>query len=429
MNRYNIATDSFTRSFKKITKHTYLSENYFISALEGNKRFASPDTFISEDEHFIYPLYIGANTLFNTELPFPPSNVVEFIKKGKGIILFIYVNEGNFYKLNHFTFFSEWVSKLKFKKGNVFLVSSNLNINKPFQKYLAEGKILDNITYRGINYFESVMWNLPNVERTNETSVDQARTRILKNIDYKNTGNKQYYFNSLNRQPRPERIFLVTLLKSFEKISSLCSLSLGPQHIRPDSYKLEDLPIDSSIINDEKDLNAVQNFVSSNFNSIKIKGYTLDNKDLSLAKSDSLNYSFYNNSYISIVVETEIDDRIMFLTEKTFKPIMCYHPFILLGNKHSLKTLKKLGYKTFSKWWDESYDNYDNIYDRVYNAFKEVKKICLLDRSTLSDMIKDMESTLEYNANHYLTNKHSLNNFSFIDKAIEIKKEIKTSIQ
>lgn len=428
MNKYNIAADNFTRSFKKITRHTYLSEHFFLRTLNGNKRFASPDTFISEDEHFIYPLYIGANTLFNTELPFPPSNVVEYIKKGKGIILFIFVNEGNFYELNHFTFFSEWSRRLKLKKSNIFFVSSNLNINIPFEKYLAEGKILDNITYRGINYFESVMWNLPNIDRTHKPSINQARTQILKNLDYKNTVNKQYYFNSLNRQPRIERVFLTTLLKSFENISSLCSVSLGPQSIRPDSYKLEELPIDESVITDKNDLKALKDFVSSSYNTLKELGYTLDNKDLSLSNSDNLNYSFYNNSYVSIVVETEIDDRIMFFSEKTFKPIMCYHPFILLGSKHSLKTLKKLGYKSFSKWWDESYDNYDNIYDRIYNAFKEVKKICLLDRSILSDMMKDMESTLEYNANHYLTNKHSLNNFSFIDKAIEIRKEIKTSI-
>ena len=428
MNKYNIVSDKFTNSFKKITKHSYLSENYFISTLEGIKRFDSPSKFIEEDESFIYPLYIGANTLFHTDLPSPPSNVVDYIKKGKGIILFIYVNEGNFYELNHFTFFSNWSSKFKFKKSNVFLVSSNLNINKPFQKYLTEGKILDNITYHGINYYESVIWNLANTSSILKSENIKLIKDFLKKIHYKDVSNKQYYFNSLNRQPRPERIFLVTLLKSFEKISSLCSLSLGPQHIRPDSYKLEDLPIDSSIISDEKDLKAVQNFVSSNFSSIKKEGYTLDYKDFSLAGSDNLNYSFYNNSYISVVVETENDDRIMFLTEKTFKPIMCYHPFILVGSKHSLKTLKGLGYKTFSNWWDESYDNFDNIYDRIYHAFKEIKKISQLDKNSLSDMIKDMKSVLEYNANHYMTNKHSLKSFSFIDKAIEIKNELRNII-
>ena len=428
MNRYNIASDEFTISFKELTRHTYLSENFFLKSLDGIKRFDSPDKFVEEGKQFIYPLYIGANTLFHTELPSPPPKVVEYINKDRGIIVFIYVNEGNFYELNHFTFFSNWSSKFKFKKSNVFLVNSNLNINKPFQKYLTEGKILDNITYHGINYYESVIWNLPNTSSILKSENNKQIKHFLKKIHYKDVSNKQYYFNSLNRQPRPERIFLVTLLKSFEKISSLCSLSLGPQHIRPDSYKLEDLPIDSSIISDEKDLKAVQNFVSSNFNSIKKEGYTLDNKDLSLADSDNLNYSFYNNSYISVVVETETDARIMFLSEKTFKPIMCYHPFILLGSKHSLKTLKSLGYKTFSNWWDESYDNFDNIYDRIYYAFKEIKKICQLDKNSLSDMIKDMESVLEYNANHYMTNKHSLNSFYFIDKTIKIENKLNSII-
>ena len=428
MYRYNIASDKFTSSFKELTRHTYLGEDFFLKSLDGLKSFDSADNFVKKELPFVYPLYIGSNKLFHTKLPSPPSNIVEYINKGKGIILFIYVNEGSFYKLNHFTFFSDWCSKFNFNKNNVFLISSNLNINRTFKKYLAEGKILDNITYSGINYFESVLWNLTDVDRASKSSILKAKSQVLRDIHYKDTVNKQYYFNSLNRQPRPERIFLVTLLKSFEKISSLCSLSLGPQHIRPDSYKLEELPIDSSIISDEKDLEVVQNFVSSNFNSIKKEGYTLDNKDLSLTDSDNLNYSFYNNSYISVVVETENDDHIMFLSEKTFKPIMCYHPFILLGSKHSLKTLKSLGYKTFSNWWDESYDNFDNIYDRIYYAFKEIKKICELDKNSLSDMIKDMESVLEYNANHYLTNKHSLNSFYFIDKTIKIENKLNSII-
>jgi hypothetical protein len=43
-------------------------------------------------------------------------------------------------------------------------------------------------------------------------------------------------------------------------------------------------------------------------------------------------------------------------------------------------------------------------------------------------MIKDMESVLEYNANHYMTNKHSLNSFYFINKTIKIENKLNSII-
>ena len=94
----------------------------------------------------------------------------------------------------------------------------------------------------------------------------------------------------------------------------------------------------------------------------------------------------------------------MFFTEKTFRSISIKQPFFLLGGKNSLKYLKSLGYKTFDKWWDESYDNFDDIYDRTYQAFLIIKKISKLDKKSLFLMISEMQEVLEHNFNHYFYN-------------------------
>ena len=45
-----------------------------------------------------------------------------------------------------------------------------------------------------------------------------------------------------------------------------------------------------------------------------------------------------------------------FITEKTYKPIAYYHPFMVLGGASTLAHLRNLGFMTFDHLWDESYD-------------------------------------------------------------------------
>lgn len=62
---------------------------------------------------------------------------------------------------------------------------------------------------------------------------------------------------------------------------------------------------------------------------------------------------------------TEPSEFGQFLTEKTFKAINACHPFILVTKPHSLKELKRLGFKTFSEFWDESYDDVEDDIERL----------------------------------------------------------------
>ena len=40
-------------------------------------------------------------------------------------------------------------------------------------------------------------------------------------------------------------------------------------------------------------------------------------------------------------------------------------PFIYVGARHSLQMLKELGFRTFDKFIDESYDDVKDNYDRL----------------------------------------------------------------
>jgi len=405
-----LVKDRFVKKFETLSKFTYLSKNYINESLPYNKEYNSAEYFYSHNKKFIYPLYIGSNNVFRKDLPTLPSTVVNFIKEKKGIVVFFYLNEGNFYTLEQFKVVDEWAKKCGFTKEHVFFFCSNHKIRETYHNYIKENKISDNISYSGVTYFESCLWSFKGIERrmTHQLPVIQENLRsAFSKIDY---STKRFYFNCLNRKPRGERIFLSSLIKSFYSTSSLTSLSIGDQSVLSGSYKLEEIPYSTTIKNKEE-LKAVNKFLKGNFDKMKSDGYSLDFKDLGKPGSDKFNSNFYNDSFISVVVETEHDDRIMFLSEKTFKPIIMHQPFFLIGNKNNLDFLKELGYKTFDKWWDESYDNYDNIYDRVYYAFQEIKKICELDKKSLSFIVEDMYQVLEHNFNHYFTNKRYVEEF------------------
>jgi hypothetical protein len=84
----------------------------------------------------------------------------------------------------------------------------------------------------------------------------------------------------------------------------------------------------------------------------------------------------YLSTWVSLVVESSFFDyeHSVFISEKTFKPIACMQPFIIVGSKHTLKYLKKLGYKTFDGFIDESYDDCNDS-DRFLAIIHALKKI------------------------------------------------------
>jgi hypothetical protein len=64
----------------------------------------------------------------------------------------------------------------------------------------------------------------------------------------------------------------------------------------------------------------------------------------------------YNDTACSIVSETNDNNDEVFMTEKIWKPIIAQQLFIVHGNGLYLQRLREMGFKTFSNYFDESYD-------------------------------------------------------------------------
>ena len=86
---------------------------------------------------------------------------------------------------------------------------------------------------------------------------------------------------------------------------------------------------------------------------------------------------WYNKTEFTLIAEcfqniVDGDQDSVFITEKTMKPIMYGHPFILLGDARSLKNLETWGFKTFSELFDQSYDTEKDINKRIDMVVDEV---------------------------------------------------------
>ena len=111
---------------------------------------------------------------------------------------------------------------------------------------------------------------------------------------------------------------------------------------------------------------------------------------------------FYQDSYFSLVSETTFRHSIWhqnsrFITEKTFKAISVKHPFILVTIPKSLEVLKKLGYKTFHPFINESYDNEMNDNERMLMIVDEVARLCNLSEKEFYEFIDGVKPIIEHN--------------------------------
>ena len=104
-----------------------------------------------------------------------------------------------------------------------------------------------------------------------------------------------------------------------------------------------------------------------------------------------------NTTFLHVVCETLFHKHKLFLTEKTFKPIVLGQPFVLVTGPGNLEYLRSYGFRTFSDFWCEDYDNIQDDTRRMRAIADIVNGIASMSSSELHQMRKRMEPTLMHN--------------------------------
>jgi hypothetical protein len=108
----------------------------------------------------------------------------------------------------------------------------------------------------------------------------------------------------------------------------------------------------------------------------------------------------YNDYFLEVVAETDILTT-TWITEKTVKNLYIGIPFIVMGGPGTLQKIKSFGFRTFSPWINESYDQIENIHLRLESIKQEINRLAGNTIEELIQMKHDMMPILQHNRQIY----------------------------
>jgi hypothetical protein len=335
----------------------------------GNFKSNSVKYYVDNDINFIYPIILFNNKLFENYTTIELNKeLIKSIQNKKCRIVFVYVLEGYFNNI-------EWINNLcqkhSFAKDDVILITSNL---VDFNNY--------NFTIIPYNYFGNHINFLP-MSKLDKIDLKNYQNNYNKFLNNKN----KLHFLCFNGIPRLNRILMFDELNQNKKLIDKSITTLRGM----DKNYYYDVP-------------------------------TWENQKI--GGGARLNIQAHLDCFVNIITETLFDIDSIFLSEKTYKPIYLCQPFIVFGNPHSLKKLKELGYKTFDKWWDESYDNEIDInkrFDKIVNILEQISE---WDIDKCFEIKKEMQDILIHNYKHMFKIDDILNLFNILKTDINNQKSL-----
>ena len=116
-----------------------------------------------------------------------------------------------------------------------------------------------------------------------------------------------------------------------------------------------------------------------------------------------INYEFAKGDYDELTISPG------FITEKVWKPIACKRPFFIAATPFILRDLKKLGYKTFGEFIDESYDEIVDNKLRLLALTSEIERINNLPADEYNQLLDSLQDVLQYNHSLYINQWENTN--------------------
>lgn len=236
-------------------------------------------------------------------------------------------------------------------------------------------------------------------------NVKPSQPSILDTLQYKKYDKKYLNFN---RRWRIHRPIMVALLK--------CHGLLDKGYVSLGDSDMSETWTDSwwRMIDEVKTHTVIYEMF------VKNKDYILDTPKLYIDTTDLVTNRawhdtdtdyLYNDTYFSLVSETmyyqaRYHDSGRYLTEKVFKPITSEHPFLLITYPKTLPLLTQLGYKTYSPYINEDYDNEMDDYERMLTICKEVKRLCELDDDQLRVYLRGCKDIARHNLDTLMNKKN-----------------------
>lgn len=327
--------------------------------------------------------------------PFPFSNevedkfceyITENIKNSETKIIFDNVYEGHTISCIHGIY--KIIDRLNLNADRCYFISGAMQAHEFYKDYCIKYNVKQCLNVIVLNSWER------------HVQLTMLYQDLAKHFPFEITTRKKIYL-CFNRIIRAHRVALLGLLY-YKKLvdKGYYSFFADLTHTGKGNFLLN--------LNDDLLSADVKNVIIEN---LKINQHNfpliLNNNDGSntnaIYVTDTL---YYKNSYFSLVTETFFfskfnslrwEEESIFFSEKIFKPIACNHPFILVSRPKSLEYLRKLGYKTFHPFIDESYDLIQNDEIRLLTIVNEVERLSKQTPEQWLKWLSDIKEIVEHN--------------------------------
>ena len=345
---------------------------------------------------FSYFVHVHHNQkLWARHIDLIPKQILDEVRKENCTLVFDNTLEGDRIDGRHLLFpLYGSVKKLKLPAKQVVFITNDLNSEDSHNVYSTQDKIK----------VISFMWNVYDVKRL----MKHKFLRNIKNIDteinYKKKNiEKIKPFLKVNRTNRPERDLFMLFIEH-EDLYDKFKISFP-------HFSKEDFPTH----------NRFKKYLKpSNIN------FLLNKVPFDIDKTDETNHGpagygegyfnadlpfqpiHYRNTLVSIVMcAFPFVENACHLHSSTFNPIHQGHPIIQFGPYKSLERMRERGFKTFDKWWDESYDEIKDGWERFDAILKLVDELSRKSNKELLEMYVDMKDVLQHNID--LINQYDIN--------------------
>lgn len=125
--------------------------------------------------------------------------------------------------------------------------------------------------------------------------------------------------------------------------------------------------------------------------------YYPKNKKSMTTKYNPVFYDSLVSCFVGIITETRFGQPQANFSEKVLHPIRCRRPFVIVAPPFTLQYLKELGFKTFDKWWDESYDLETDHFKRLEKIYDLIDYIDTLNIEKMKEIHHEMTDIFEHN--------------------------------
>ena len=369
------------------------------------------------DEKYVYliqPQSIDSDYIFEVIDYNMPNDVKEDLKNDKAVMCLSFIQEGDCYE----TFFIDvynFCNELGMPHKNFVFCSNNSNLEIEYDKYCDENNIKDKSTMISIYYYYNHVstiyrldykcykngWEPPTFREESKEFHDGFRINTLEKFNFLKKEIRPHHYLCYNRQPKLHRTLMVAYLMK-ENLLDKGLTSLGSVYTIPavegdqfiPTYRNRRTPIYT-----EEEKAKIMPYWE------KVKEQSPFLVDL---KEDQMKHvwesswcdifpSVHNKAYFSIVSSTSFDTTWCHPDEKFWKKLGQFHPFIWVGPAHSLQHLSTQGFKTFSPWIDESYDEEEDCEKRFLMIVNEIKRLCDMSLEEIHEWYHEMEDILKHN--------------------------------